>query len=184
MTVFQGWHNVIIDGGAIEPKSGRRYTAGGAIDHAGGCLIIFDAEDRQMVSISHIDLGSGIRAFEQVVKWAYDTYKPASIRVQADGVASIHIEALQSWGLPVRGVQVTARTYWNLLEDLIRAIRNEHIKLLHDDRLLDAMLATEVVQTKLAYKFYTEPDKSRGSIVALALAWDGVMHGGLMADFV
>lgn len=179
---FNGWQNCLVDEAYVPPIPERRYIAGGAVDNDDGCIVVIDAETKGMVRIRYCE--SRMRNFERIVKVAFAEYHPAVIWVDVSGIGNLHVEALQSEGLPVRGTRITSRSHWNMFEDLVRAVRGKQIKLLPDSQFLDALIETEVISTPTHERFATPPDRKVVSVVATALAWHGVTHYGARIDFV
>jgi hypothetical protein len=104
---------------------------------------------------------------------------------EANSMGSVNIEALQSEGFPVRPFQTTAGSKNPLIEALALAIERREIALLPDDVLLYELASYTLERLPGGgYRYTAPPGAHDDTVMATALAWHGVLYGGVLIDFV
>ncbi len=169
-----------------QPQPGHQYVAGvdWGRDNDYTVIAIIDAESRAMVALDR---------FNQI-NWAlqrgrlialYERWRPALIWAEANSIGAPNIEALQAEGLPVRAFQMTVQSKRPLIDALALAIENEVIALLPDETLLNELAAYSLERLPSGGFRYGAPSGLHDdTVIATALAWHGVQHGGIRVDFV
>ncbi|MDQ7035040.1 MAG: hypothetical protein Q9P01_09440 [Anaerolineae bacterium] len=146
-------------------------------------IVIIDATTRQMVALDRFNK-IGWQAQRDRLKLLASYWKPSVIWAEANSIGSPNIEALQNEGLPVRPFMTTARSKASLIEGLALAIERGDIGLLPSEVLLNE-LASYTLE-RLAgggYRYSAPSGLHDDTVIAAALSWYGVQHGGLRVDF-
>lgn len=169
-----------------QPAAGRRYIAGldWGRQNDFTAIVLIDADSREMVALDR---------FRQV-NWALqrarlaalcERWQPVVIWAEANSIGGPNIEALQAEGLPVRPFQMTAQSKGPLIDALALAIEKEDIALLPDETLLSELAAYTLERLPGGgYRYGAPSGLHDDTVIALALAWHGVQHGGVRLDFV
>lgn len=155
-----------------QPESGRRYVAGIDWGHAPEytCIAIIDASNNQLIVVVRFNQRDYSHQRDQV-RAVNDKWKLASIWAETVGIGLASIEALQSEGLPMRCLGITAANKRVLLEDLRWAIER-------GDLVLPPEIEAKVNQ------FWETPREQNDVVIALALSWYGIRHSNVRVDFV
>jgi len=108
-----------------------------------------------------------------------------SVWFAASGIAGSTIEALQSEGLPIISYSVTRLAKERLIQNLALAIDQRRLTVLNSITLRDQLLnyRVELLSSGL-YRYYALPEIGDDCVIALALAWHGINHGGTGISFV
>jgi hypothetical protein len=113
-----------------------------------------------------------------------DYWKPAVIWAEANSIGSPIIDSLQSESLPVRPFMTTARSKAPLIESLALAIERGDLALLPDEVLLNELASYTLERLPGGGYRYSAPSGLHDdTVIATALAWYGVQHGGFRLDF-
>lgn len=147
-------------------------------------FVAMDSDTRQMVDMDRFNgvswaLQRG-RLMTLCEKW-----KPTAIIAESNSIGSPNIEALQNEGLPVRGFETTAVSKPPLIESLVLAFERGEIKVLNDPVLKGELMAYErKVSPTTGRSQYSAPEGLHDDcVMALALAWYGVVRGQFRAYF-
>ncbi len=183
--VFRGIREAATAPADAQPVAGRRYVGGldWGREHDSTVIVILDTENRQMVALDR---------FTQV-NWALqrgrlkvlcDQWQPAILWAEANSIGGPNIEALQAEGLPVRAFQTTAKSKPPLIEALALAIERGDLALLPNETLLGELAAYEMARLPGGgYRYGAPPGMHDDTVIATALAWQGLKQGGPRVDF-
>lgn len=180
--VFRGIQEAVRNPARTQPEPGKRYIGGvdwGREDDY-TCIVLLDADTGQMVAMDRFhQIGWALQRSR--LKTLCDKWRPAVIWAEENSIGTVNIEALQAEGLPVRPFQTTARSKSPLIEGLALAIEQGEVGLLPDDVLLHELAAyTMERMAGGGYRYGAPPGGHDDTVIALALAWHGVKHGGGM----
>lgn len=168
------------------PVPGRHYVAGldWGRQNDFTAIAIIDAESREMVALDRFRQLSWAMQRGRLVALCAQ-WNPAVIWAEANSIGGPNIEALQAEGLPVRPFQTTAPSKKTLIEALALAIEKEDLALLPDETLLNELAAYAMEMLPGGgYRYGAPSGLHDDTVIALALAWQGVKHGGISLDFV
>ncbi|MBI5670291.1 MAG: hypothetical protein HZC41_20035 [Chloroflexi bacterium] len=184
--VFRGLRDAATAPPDAQPQAGTRYVIGCDWGRSGDytALVVLDADRRQMVAMDR---------FNQI-NWSlqrgrlralYDHWQPVVIWAESNSIGSVNIEALQAEGLPVRPFATTVKSKGPLIEDLALALERRDLALLPDETLLHELAAYSLERLPGGTYRYSAPlGQHDDTVIALALAWHGVRHGGAGVEFV
>lgn len=168
------------------PVSGRRYVAGvdWGRENDYTVIAVLDAETRQMVALDRFrEIG-----WEQQrgrLRALCERWGAAVIWAEANSIGAPNIEALQAEGLPVRPFTTTARSKSALIEGLALALERGDVALLPDEVLLGELASYRLQRLpEGGYRYSAPPGAHDDCVIALALAWHGLQHGGASVEFV
>lgn len=168
------------------PVGGRRYVAGvdWGRENDYTVIAVLDAETRQMVALDRFrEIG-----WEQQrgrLRTLCERWGVAVIWAEANSIGAPNIEALQAEGLPVRPFTTTARSKSALIEGLALALERGDLALLPDDVLLGELASYSLQRLpEGGYRYSAPPGAHDDCVIALALAWHGLQHGGASVEFV
>ncbi len=106
------------------------------------------------------------------------------IRAESNSMGSPNIEALQQAGLPLVSFQTTAPSKRALIDALALAIERKQIALLPDETMLNELASyTAQLLPGGGVRYGAPPGLHDDLVMALALAWHGLQHGGRTLDF-
>ena len=106
------------------------------------------------------------------------------IRAESNSMGSPNIEALQQAGLPLVSFQTTATSKRALIDALALAIERKQIALLPDETLLNELASYRAqLLPGGGVRYGAPPGLHDDLVMALALAWHGLQHGGRTLDF-
>jgi hypothetical protein len=167
------------------PRPGGRYTAGidwGRVDDY-TAFAVFDIEAKRLVALDRFRQVSWAQQRDRL-RALYDAWQPETIWAEANSIGSVNIEALQAAGLPVRPFQTTAHSKGPLVEALALAIERADATLL-DDPVLRGELAAFTMERMPSglYRYGAISGAHDDTVIAVALAWYGVRHGGGAISF-
>lgn len=184
--VFRRVREAVRDARFSRPQAGHRYVAGvdwgRDIDYT--VIVMMDATRRQMVAIDRFNqinwsLQRG-RLRAMVERW-----RPQVIWAEANSIGEPNIEALIADGLPMRRFMTTARSKPPLIESLSLAIERGCVALLDDPVLLGELAGYMLERLPGGGYRYRAPSGSHDdTVIAAALAWRAVEHGGISVGFV
>jgi hypothetical protein len=111
------------------------------------------------------------------------TWKVKRIIAERNSIGSPNIEALHREGLPVMAFDTTATSKPPLIESLVLAFERSEIGILANEVLIGELEAYErTVSEQTGRSRYSAPEGQHDDcVMSLALAWHGVMHGGVQA---
>ena len=106
------------------------------------------------------------------------------IRAESNSMGSPNIEALQQAGLPLVSFQTTAPSKRALIDALALAIERKQIALLPDETMLNELASYRAqLQPGGGVRYGAPPGLHDDLVMALALAWHALQHGGRTLDF-
>jgi hypothetical protein len=110
-------------------------------------------------------------------------WKVSRIVAERNSIGSPNIEALHREGLPVMAFDTTATSKPPLIESLVLAFERGEIGILANEVLIGELEAYErTVSEQTGRSRYSAPEGQHDDcVMSLALAWYGVMHGGIQA---
>ncbi len=168
-----------------EPQAGHVYVAG--VDwgrhHDHTAIAIIDASDRRMVALDRFS-NIGWRLQRGRLRALAQRWRPAVIWAEANSFGAPNIEALQEEGLPVRSFMTTSKSKAPLIEALALAIERGDLGLLDDPILLGELASYALAPLPGGgYRYGASAGSHDDTVIATALAWHGVEHGGSRVDF-
>ncbi|MYH65997.1 MAG: hypothetical protein F4136_10205 [Chloroflexi bacterium] len=183
--VFRGVRQAVQPRRQSAPIAGHSYIAG--VDwgrsHDFTVIAIIDATERRLVALDRFnELGwalqrGRLRALAQ--RWGAQV-----IWAESNSIGAPNIEALQAEGLPVRGFATTAKSKSPLIEALALALERRQLWLLDDPVLLGELASYALERLPGGgYRYSAPAGMHDDTVIALALAWHGVMHSGARFDF-
>ncbi|MAS34872.1 MAG: hypothetical protein CL610_12750 [Anaerolineaceae bacterium] len=184
--VFRGIREAATAALDATPVQGRQYVAGldWGRQNDYTVIAIIDADSREMVAMDRFRQMNWARQRQRLQSFC-DQWQPAVIWAEANSIGGPNIEALQEAGLPVRSFQMTAQSKGPLIQALALAIEKEDIALLPDETLLNELAAyAEETLPGGGYRYGAPAGLHDDTVIATALAWHGVRHGGVRVDFV
>jgi hypothetical protein len=150
-------------------------------DHT--AIVIIDATTNQMVALDRFNK-IGWDAQRNRLAHLAKYWNPAVIWAEANSIGSPNIEALQSEGFPVRPFTTTLRSKAPLIEGLALAIERGDIGLLNHEVLLNELASYMLERLPGGgYRYRAPAGLHDDTVIATALSWYGVQHGGLRVDF-
>ncbi|MCY4466291.1 MAG: terminase family protein [Chloroflexi bacterium] len=184
-SVFRGIRQAVEPIRQSAPIAGHSYIAG--IDwgrsHDYTAIAIIDASERRLVALDRFneigwELQRGrLRALAQ--RWGTQV-----IWAESNSIGAPNIEALQAEGLPVRGFATTAKSKSPLIESLALALERRQLALLDDPVLLGELASYALERLPGGgYRYSAPAGMHDDTVIALALAWHGVMKSGARFDF-
>ncbi|MBN2305138.1 MAG: hypothetical protein JXQ72_11705, partial [Anaerolineae bacterium] len=168
------------------PVPGERYVMG--VDWARAadftCLAVMAAGSRRLVVLERFnEIGWELQRGRLASLAA--TWNPSAIWAEANSIGGPNIEALQAEGLPVIPFTTTASTKGPLIESLALALERGELAILPDPVLLRELEAyTMTRRADGRYSYAAPPGEHDDTVIALALAWHGVINGGTGISFV
>ena len=106
------------------------------------------------------------------------------IRAESNSMGSPNIEALQQAGLPLVSFQTTAPSKRALIDALALAIERKQIALLPDETMLNELASYRAqLLPGGGVRYGAPPGLHDDLVMALALAWHALQHGGRTLDF-
>jgi hypothetical protein len=167
------------------PVHGRRYIGGldWGRDKDYTCIAVIDADSGVMVALDRFNqVGWALQRARLMA--LCERWRPAAVWAEANSIGTVNIEALQMEGLPVRPFQTTAQSKGPLIEGLALAIERCEIALLPDPVLIGELAAYRLERKPAGGYRYSAPSGGHDdTVIATALAWHGVRHGGISLDF-
>lgn len=114
-----------------------------------------------------------------------DRWKPQIVIAESNSIGGPNIEALQREGLPVVPFETTAISKPPLIESLVLAFDRGEIVGLDDAILKGELMAYERKVSASGRSQYCAPDGMHDDcVMALALAWHGVIHTPVWQAFI
>ncbi len=146
-------------------------------------VAIFDVERRALVALDRFRQVSWQQQRDRL-KALCERWKPEILWAEANSIGSVNIEALQREGLPVRPFNTTAQSKGPLIESLALAMERAEVTLL-DDPVLKGELAAYTLERLPSglYRYEAAQGSHDDCVIAVALAWYGVKHGGGAVSF-
>ncbi len=184
--VFRGLRAALRPGSQPSaPEAGHVYVAGvdWGRNHDYTVIVIIDATARQMVALDRFNQ-TGWALQRGRLQALAERWQPQVIWAEANSFGAPNIEALQAEGLPMRSFLTTSKSKSPLIEALALAIERGYLTLL-DDPVLLAELASFALERLPGggYRYGAPAGAHDDTVIATALAWHGVEHGGARFDF-
>lgn len=146
-------------------------------------IAVIDATNGQVVALDRFNAISWAAQRGRLRALA-DRWGPAVIWAEANSIGAVNIEALQNEGLPVRPFHTTSASKGPLIDGLALAIEREEIALLPYEVLLNELEAYAMTRLPGGGFRYSAPSGGHDdTVIAVALAWYGVKHGGVRVAF-
>jgi phage terminase large subunit-like protein len=168
------------------PQPGERYIFGvdWGRDADFTCIAVLAAESRRLVALERFN-ALGWTAQRGRLAALAEVWQPAAIWAEANSMGGPNVEALQAEGLPVVPFTTTASSKGPLIEALALALERGELALLRDPALLDELAAYTLERLPSGrYRYGAPPGLHDDTVIALALAWHGALHGGSGVSFV
>lgn len=183
--VFRGVRDTAIAPTDTKYNPTHRYIMGvdWARDHDYTVLIVLDATTQQMVAIDRFNK-VGWETQRNRLEALANTWQTEVIWAEANNIGAPIIEQLQQDGLPVKPFLTTGRSKSPLIESLALAIERREIALLPDEVLLNELVSYAIERLPSGgYRYNAPAGLHDDCVMALAIAWHGVQHGGVRLDF-
>ena len=184
--VFRGIRRAVISESDAQPQPGHVYVAGvdWGREHDFTAIAIIDATARRMVALDRFNqIGWALQRGR--LRALARAWQPQVIWAEANSIGAPNIEALQADGLPMRSFMTTASSKPPLIESLALAIERGQLSLLDDAGLLGELAAYSMSRGPSgAYRYGAPAGGHDDTVIALALAWHGVLRGGARLEFV
>ena len=183
--VFRGIRAAVIPGRVETPEAGHDYVAG--VDwgrhHDYTVIAVIDATARRLVALDRFN-NIGWRLQRGRLKTIEAHWRAQLIWAEANSIGAPNIEALQEDGLPMRSFLTTSRSKSPLIEALALAIERGLLGLLDDPALLGELASFSLERLPGGgYRYGAPPGTHDDTVIATALAWHGVVNGGIGFDF-
>lgn len=184
-SVFRGIRQAVQPIRQSAPIAGHRYIAG--IDwgrsHDYTAIVIIDATERRLAALDRFnEIGWALQRGR--LRVLAERWEVGVIWAESNSIGAPNIEALQAEGLPVRGFVTTAKSKSLLIESLALALERGQLALLDDPVLLGELASYALERLPGGgYRYSAPPGMHDDTVIALALAWHGVMHSGARFDF-
>ena len=183
--VFRGIRAAVIPGRVEAPEAGHDYVAG--VDwgrhHDYTVIAVIDATARRLVALDRFN-NIGWRLQRGRLKTIAAHWRTRLIWAEANSIGAPNIEALQEDGLPMRSFLTTSRSKSPLIEALALAIERGLLGLLDDPALLGELASFSLERLPGGgYRYGAPPGAHDDTVIATALAWHGVVNGGIGFDF-
>lgn len=174
--VFRHVDDAISDQSDI-PEAEDRYVFGVDWSHDYMCVVVL--KDQSVVAVRRIRSWIAQRDLLLVLS---GFWSPESIWISIGGPV---VEALQAEGLPIIPFTVNARSKDNLIHRLSAAFDSGAISMIYNSDLIDQLrnYHVEILSSGLC-RYYALPEIGDDCVIALALAWHGINHGGTGISFV
>lgn len=183
--VFRGIRAAVIPGRVEAPEAGHDYVAG--VDwgrhHDYTVIAVIDATARRLVALDRFN-NIGWRLQRGRLKTIAAHWRTRLIWAEANSIGAPNIEALQEDGLPMRSFLTTSRSKSPLIEALALAIERGLLGLLDEPALLSELASFSLERLPGGgYRYGAPPGAHDDTVIATALAWHGVVNGGIGFDF-
>ena len=184
-SVFRGIRQAVQPLRQSAPIAGHSYVAG--IDwgrsHDFTVIAIINATERRLVALDRFnEIGWGLQRGR--LKALAQRWGTQVIWAESNSIGAPNIEALQADGLPVRGFATTAKSKSPLIESLALALERCQLSLLDDPVLLGELASYALERLPGGgYRYSAPAGMHDDTVIALALAWHGVMNSGARFDF-
>jgi hypothetical protein len=183
--VFRRVREAAVAAVGVQPRRDARYIGGidwGRSNDA-TVLAIIDADTRQMVALDRFT-GIGWDLQRGRLRALCERWGLAVVWAEENSIGSVNIEALQAEGLPIRPFKTTVQSKGPLIEALALAIERGELALLPDETLLGELVSYHMERLPNGgYRYSAPPGLHDDTVIALALAWHGVRHGGTLLGF-
>lgn len=147
------------------------------------CLVVIDSTTQHMVAIDRFNKISWDLQRERL-KTLAERWHVDVIWAEANSMGTVLIEDLQRDGLPIRPFMTTARSKAPLIEGLVLALERGDLAILPDEVLLNELLSYQLERLPGGgYRYRAPAGLHDDTVIATALAWCGVQHGGFRVDF-
>lgn len=167
------------------PESGRAYTFGvdWAREQDFTAIAVLDISARRVVALERFNQVNWSLQRGRLAALAAH-WQPVAIWAETNSMGSPNVEALQAEGLPVLGFETTAASKGPLIESLALAFERSEISIPGDPVLLGELEAYTMERLPSGRFRYSAPAGMHDdTVMALALAWHGALHGGIGISF-
>lgn len=168
------------------PAPGERYVFGvdWARDRDFTCIAVIAAGSRRLVALDRFnEIGWELQRGRLAA--LASVWRPEAIWAEANSIGGPNIEALQAEGLPVIAFTTTASSKGPLIESLALALERGELAILPDAALLHELEAYTLERTDSGrFRYSAPPGEHDDTVIALALAWHGVLNAGTGISFV
>ncbi len=168
------------------PQPGERIVFGvdWGRDNDFTCIAVIAADSRRLVALERFNrIGWEVqrgRLAALAGRW-----EPDAIWAEANSMGGPNIEALQAEGLPVIPFTTTASSKGPLIEALALALERGELTILRDPVLVEELRAYRMERLPGGRYRYSAPSGGHDdTVIALALAWHGVLNAGSGISFV
>jgi len=140
-------------------------------------IVIMDGTTKRQVHVERFnEIGWSLQRGR--IRTLYDIWKPAQMIIEANSIGGPNIEALQQEELPVTPFLTTSKTKPMMIEALALAIERQDVMLCADEYQMHELRAYAMEKTGTGHISYGAPPGGHDDVViALALAWQGVVTG-------
>jgi phage FluMu gp28-like protein len=112
----------------------------------------------------------------------YEKFLPVQVIAETNSIGLPNIQALQRDGLPLAGFTTTNATKTAAVDALALAFERGDIRILNDPVLIAELQAYEMKKTTTGLRSFSAPQGMHDdTVMALALAWQGVKRGTMKA---
>ncbi len=171
-------------GGSPQPDERYIFGVDWGRDADFTCIAVLAAESRRLVALERFNAVGWAVQRGRLVALA-DLWRPAAVWAEANSMGGPNIEALQAEGLPVQPFVTTAVSKGPLIDALALALERGELSLLRDPTLLAELSAFSLERLPGGrYRYSAPPGLHDDTVIALALAWHGVLYSGAGISFV
>jgi hypothetical protein len=149
------------------------------------CIAVMDATTRQLIALDRFN-GIGWALQRGRIAALAQVWRPTAIWAESNSIGGPNIEALQAEGLPIHPFNMSASSKDELINSLALALERERepLTILPDPVLLHELQAYTVQRLPSGRFRYGAPVGGHDdTVIATALAWYGVQHGGISIRF-
>lgn len=148
------------------------------------CIAVLSVTRRRLVALDRFnEIGWSLQRGRLVALAAI--WHPEAIWAEANSIGGPNIEALQAENLPVSPFTMTATSKGPLIESLALALERSELELLPDPVLLHELQAYTLERLPSGrFRYNAPPGTHDDTVIALALAWHGVIHAAPGISFV
>ena len=171
-------------GGSPQPDEHYIFGVDWGRDADFTCIAVLAAGSRRLVALERFNaVGWAVQRGRLAALAA--VWQPAAIWAEANSMGGPNIEALQAEGLPVLPFVTTAASKGPLVEALVLALERGELALLRDATLIEELNAYSLERLPGGrYRYSAPPGLHDDTVIALALAWHGVLHSSADVSFV
>lgn len=171
--------HAVIDTSAPAYYPDHRYVMGVDSAHFGAdisAIAVIDATTKSLVAYDQTQHLSYAQMQARVMNLA-SVWQPAVIWVESNGVGQVAIEQLQNEGLPARPFLTTQQSRAALVESFVAGLSDQLLALPDDPVIRNAL-------TRITLDLQTNHYGGTNDLVmAMMLAWYGVVNYGIRVDF-
>ncbi|MGQ9850812.1 MAG: terminase large subunit domain-containing protein [Aggregatilineaceae bacterium] len=171
-------------GGSPQPDEHYVFGVDWGRDADFTCIAVLAAGSRQLMALERFNaVGWAVQRGRLMALAA--VWQPVAIWAEANSIGGPNIEALQAEGLPVLPFVTTAASKGPLIDALVLALERGELALLRDATLIEELNAYSLERLPGGrYRYSAPPGLHDDTVIALALAWHGVLHSSTDISFV